>query len=376
MKQLAHELGMSHGDCAQLEQGLAAICVGVWEIDVVSSAMVFSPELESLCGLAPGVFGGTGRAAVQCVHPEDRGLINEIAADVARGRCGLRLEFRLLRPDGGIRWVESFGAVLRDELGHPRRVVGVATDITERKQKERELRVANEDLIYFSSAASHDLQEPLRGVLIYSQLLDKYFANQKSEEAAQYVRFILDGCNRLQMLLKDLRTYSEVSQAQEEGHPAGLLDCNIVLAEVRGNLRAAIAASGAIITQDPLPMVRGRRIHLIELFQNVIGNAIKYRGQEPPAIHISARWSTGGCIFSVRDNGIGIDPKDAKEIFGAFKRLGRDVPGTGMGLAICKRIVERDGGRIWVESEPACGSTFYFIFCGNVTEEMTVTHSA
>jgi PAS domain S-box-containing protein len=367
---------LSHGDCAQLERGLAAISVGVWEIDVVSSAMAFSPELESLCGLAPGVFGGTGRAAVQCVHPEDRGLINEIAADVAGGRCGFRLEFRILRPDGGIRWVESFGAVLRDELGRPRRVVGMATDITERKQKERALREANEDLIYFSRAASHDLQEPLRGVLIYSQLLDKYFANQKSEEAAQYVRFVLDGCNRLQMLLKDLRTYSEVSQAQEEGHLAGLLDCNIVLAEVRGNLRAAISASGAIITQDPLPMVRGRRIHLIELFQNVIGNAIKYRGVESPAIHISIRWSMGGWVFSVRDNGIGIDPKDAKEIFGAFKRLGRDVPGTGMGLAICKRIVERDGGRIWVESEPGCGSTFYFILCGAVTEEMTATHSA
>lgn len=351
---------MSRDDYEQLKQVAHAAKMGVWDVDITSGTLHCSPEVEDLCGMPSGTFAGTYEATLQCVHPEDRARIDQVSRDLLVDGSGAHVEFRLVRPDGEIRWVESFGRLLRDEQHRPRRVVGVAIDITERKQMEQALRASNEELIHFSYAASHDLQEPLRAIIAYSQLLEKRVNSQLGEDAADCLRFIRDGAGRLDTLLRDIRVYSEVSQDAADNLASDFIDCNSILQDVCANLHAAISESAAVITHDPLPVVPGRRIHFVELFQNLLSNAIKYRAAEAPTIHVSAESAAGECVFSVRDNGIGIALEDAQEIFGPFKRLRRDVPGTGMGLAICKRIVERAGGCIWVESEPSRGSTFYF----------------
>lgn len=351
---------MSRDDYEQLKQVAHADKMGVWDVDIASGTVHCSPEIESICGMPSGTFAGTYQTTLQCVHPEDRARIDQVSRELLVAGSGAHAEFRLVRPDGEVRWVESFGRLLRDEQHLPRRVVGVAIDITERKQMEQALRASNEELIHFSYAASHDLQEPLRAVIAYGQLLEKRVKGQLGEDAANCLRFIRDGASRLDTLLRDIRIYTEVSQDATDTQAADFIDCNSILQDVCADLHTAISENAAVITHDLLPFVPGRKIHFVELFQNLLSNAIKYRASEAPTIHVSAELTAGECVFSVRDNGIGIALEDAKEIFSPFKRLRRDVPGTGMGLAICKRILERAGGCIWVESEPSRGSTFYF----------------
>jgi PAS domain S-box-containing protein len=345
-------------DCEQLTQVLRAANIGVWDIDIISGTMFYSPELDQLCGVTPGTLAGNYQVVLQCIHPEDRARIVQSITDILATGSASRLDFRLLRPDGEVRWVEIRGGLLRDEQNRPRRALGVATDITERKQTECALRASNEELIDFHYAVSHDLEEPLRTVKVYAELLDKSLNGQHSQDIDKFIEFIRDGTNRLHMRLRDLRIYAEVGQDARDGN--GLIDCNAILHEVCTDLQAAITESAAVITHDPLPMAPGSSVHFVELFQNLLSNAIKYRGSQPPIIHVSAEWKAGRFVFSVRDNGVGIDQNKIKEIFRPFKRLRGDLAGTGMGLAICKRIVERAGGRIWVQSEPGRGSTFFF----------------
>jgi light-regulated signal transduction histidine kinase (bacteriophytochrome) len=232
-------------------------------------------------------------------------------------------------------------------------------DVTERKKAEEALRTTNAELQHFAYALTHDLQEPLRMVVNFTELLAQEYAGKLGKEADRYMSYSVEGALRIEALLKALLAYWEVTGREEDSFAS--LDCGAVLAKALLNLEAAIAESGAIITSDPLPTVVAEEVMLMQIFQNLISNSIKYRSHETPRIHVSAERDGDGWLFAVRDNGIGIDPKNLVRIFGMFKRLhGLEIPGTGIGLALCKKIIERKGGHIWVESEAGRGATFMF----------------
>ncbi len=266
--------------------------------------------------------------------------------------------------DGTIRDFEC--SVTEMQIGSKTLAISVERDITERKQAEEDLKKtladlerSNKELEQFAYVASHDLQEPLRMVSSYTQLLERRYKDKLDADAKEFIAYAVDGANRMQRLIQDLLAYSRVSS---RGRPLTPTDCNAVLGHVRINLSVAIEESNARVTHDELPIVMADETQLVQVFQNLIGNAIKFCSEEPPRIHVSAEKNEKEWIFSVRDNGKGIDPQYHERIFVIFQRLqGKgEYPGTGIGLAICKRIIERHGGRIWVESEYGKGSTFYF----------------
>ena len=222
-----------------------------------------------------------------------------------------------------------------------------------------ELQRANDDLKQFAFAASHDLQEPLRMINSFSQLLIKGYRGQLDGEAEVCVGFINEGTTHMRNLLADLLSYTETSA--QNGEIREPIDLNKSFEKVTRNLKSAMDASGAVVTSGDLPTVHGQESRLMQLFQNLIGNAIKYRGALPLIVQVSAEQRENEWLISVKDNGIGIEPEHHQMIFGVFKRLhGKTIPGTGIGLAISQRVVELYGGRIWVESQVGLGSTFYF----------------
>jgi light-regulated signal transduction histidine kinase (bacteriophytochrome) len=232
-------------------------------------------------------------------------------------------------------------------------------DTTDRKQAEEELRTTNGELQHFAYALTHDLQEPLRMVVNFTELLAQEYAGKLGSDADKFIRYSVQGALRIEALLKALLAYWEVNGREHDALVS--IDCATVLAKAQLNLEAAIVESGAVVTSGPLPTVVAEEIMLTQLFQNLISNAIKYRSKETPRIHVSAERDGEGWRFAVSDNGIGIDPQDADRVFGLFRRLhGNEIPGTGIGLALCKKIVERKGGRIWVESEAGRGAIFKF----------------
>jgi PAS domain S-box-containing protein len=268
--------------------------------------------------------------------------------------------FPLRGKDGAYRWFLSHALPIRDEKGRILRWFGTNTDITQRLKTEQELRRANDDLEQFAYSVSHDLQEPLRSVSIYSELLIRRCGERLDGEAQELLRYLAEGAARMEALVGDLLEYTRVVKLDVSTDKT---DANAVLATVLSNLAETIAALDARVISGELPEVRASAVHLQQIFQNLISNALRYRGREHPVVHVEAGQHDGGyALFSVKDNGIGFEPQYKEQIFGLFKRLhnSTEYPGTGLGLAICRRIIERYRGRIWAESSPGEGSTFYF----------------
>jgi len=243
---------------------------------------------------------------------------------------------------------------------------GISRNITELKQREEELQHltdelsrSNSELQQFAYVASHDLQEPLRMVASYVQLLARRYKGQLDENADTFINYAVEGANRMKTLINDLLSYSRVGTQGKELAP---VDAGASLQKAVTALQVAIAEKEAEVTTDPLPTVPADDVQLSQLFQNLIGNAIKFRGEQPPRVHVTAKKKGREWEFAVSDNGIGIEEKYTDRIFVIFQRLHtrEEYPGTGIGLAICKKIVERHHGRIWFTSTPGLGTTFFF----------------
>ncbi len=277
-----------------------------------------------------------------------------------------KAELRNYRKDGSPFWNELYIAPVKDQQGRLTHFIGIQTDITERKHQEtelarktRELAQSNAELQQFAYVASHDLQEPLRMVASYTQLLGKRYRGQLDKDADEFIGYAVDGANRMQRLIRDLLEYSRVGSERQSYEKT---DCELVFQQAMQNLSASVRERHAEVTHDPLPTVHANPTHLIQVFQNLIGNALKFQGEFPSKIHVGAKALPDGWEFSVRDNGVGIPAEQRERIFSIFQRLHgqSEYPGTGIGLAICKRIVEKYGGQIRVESELGKGSIFYF----------------
>ncbi len=306
--------------------------------------------------------------------------LTDLSSEIGKGNLQRRLDIRSDDELGTL-------ALTFNDMTHQlsQTMESLQAEVAERKRAEEKLRRtvtdlehSNAELQQFAYVASHDLQEPLRMVSSYVQLLARRYKGKLDSDADDFIAFAVDGALRMQTLINDLLTFSRVGT---RGKPFEPTDCEAVLGHVLANLKLAIEESGAVITHDALPTVMADSSQLVQLIQNLTDNAIKFRGKETPHVHISAtRESEIGdheskstnhelqttnykaWIFSIRDNGIGIDPEFFDRIFTIFQRLHNreEYPGTGIGLAVCKKIVERHGGRIWVESEPGKGTTFFF----------------
>jgi hypothetical protein len=244
---------------------------------------------------------------------------------------------------------------LFQELTELRQRVSVLTKTVE------QLNRSNKELSQVADVISHDLQEPLRTTNSYLEMLRDRCRAELGEEANELIDHAVAGSRRMSRMIQDLLALSKV---RTRGRPFAATDCESVLSQALDNLRMVIGESGAVITHDPLPALEGDSRQLVQLFQNLIGNSIKFCAATSPRIHIGVRYAGGGYTFAVKDNGIGFEPRYADRIFHIFERLhGPEAyPGTGIGLALCRRVVERHGGRIWVDSLPGKGSTFYFTF--------------
>ncbi len=309
------------------------------------------------------------------IDPEDRDTcLDKWKQSLVSGEAfEIDARFKTLHKEGQ-RWYSCRAVPVRDGNGHILRWFGSCTNIHEHKlaaealrASKEELQLANEalkrsntDLEQFAYAASHDLQEPLRMVTIYSQLLKAEMGDKLNSEANSYLEFAADGALRMEALLKDLLVYSRAASHEEPSTED--VDSQNALNKALENLTALVQETGAGITRANLPHVRIPEVHLVQVFQNLIGNALKYRKpEEKPEIHVDAKPQDGTWVFSIRDNGIGIASEYQSQIFRIFGRLhGHEVQGTGLGLALCKKLVERSGGTIWVESVKGEGSTFFF----------------
>jgi PAS domain S-box-containing protein len=332
---------------------------GMVMIDAAGTMLLVNREIERLFGYARAELLGQPIEVLVPNRLRERhpGLRGQFFADPQTRAMGAGRDLYGTRKDGVEFPVEiGLNPIHTDEGLF---VLASVIDITERKRAESELRRSNEELERFAYVASHDLQEPLRMVGSYVQLLAKRYQGKLDADADDFIGFALDGALRMQRLIEDLLSFSRV------GTRGGALvptDASAVFQGALASLKLAIEESGAAVTQDPLPLVLADAGQLEHLFLNLVGNALKFRGAAPPRVHVSAVTHDSKWCFSVQDNGIGIEPQYFDRIFVIFQRLhGREnYPGTGIGLAIAKKIVERHGGRIWVESEPDRGTTFFF----------------
>jgi PAS domain S-box-containing protein len=375
---------------------------GVWDWNVQTDEVFFSHQWKAMLGYCDEDIGNNLAEWSSRIHPDDKAQCYAALNLHLTGEVPFyQNEHRILAKDGTYLWMLDRGKVItKDSAGKPLRVIGLYTNITERKQTEEALRHLNEDLEtkirartkelelrakalersnadlqQFAYVASHDLQEPLRTISSFTELLAQDYGDRLDGEAIEYMEFIIDGATRMQQLIKDLLAYSRVDS---RGKTFALTSCEAIVKRVIGQLKFAIEESQAEVTFEDLPEVFADESQVQQLFQNLISNALKFRSEAPPRVHISvmpqfhnatpeATHEASGdrpseWTFCVSDNGIGVEPQYREQIFEIFQRLHsrRVYEGTGIGLAICRKIVQRHGGRIWVEDSLEKGAAFYF----------------
>jgi len=326
----------------------------------------FNQTWLSFTGQTPEHESGVGWA--EGVHPEDFSMCMDTFMEAFNARRGFQMTYRLRRHDGEFRWLLDHGVPRHTPDGEFRGYVGSCIDITERKQVEDELRrtadrlkQSNTELERFAYAASHDLQEPLRMVASYTGLLAEKYQDSLDEQAHKYIAFAVDGAVRMRALIDGLLAVSRLQQAEEAARER--VPCNDAVQQALANLDLAVVESGARLTVEALPTIYGHRAQLVQLFQNLIANALKFRGDEAPEIQIRAeRIGASEWCFSIQDNGIGLQMEHAERAFVLFQRLHsrRRFPGNGIGLALCRHVVEFHDGRIWIASQVGVGTTVHF----------------
>jgi len=352
---------------AELETLLSVVPVGIaFSHDLECLTCTLNPEAQRLHSVDASVNASkTGPDADELpfrifqngIEVPGEQLPLQIAA---RGGEVHDAEYEVAYNDGRSIEILCSSRPMRDSEGNLLGGVAVLLDISERKRAETALRRANAALEQFAYAAAHDLQEPVRNVILYTQLLEKLYKDKLDIQAQRIMKVTVESSQRLKNLIGDLLSYTRIAMGEQSPTHAES-DANVVLREVIANLHAMIESAQAHVSYDDLPAVSVHHGQLVQLFQNFVSNSIKYRGPDCPRVHVSAQRQGRMCTFSVADNGQGIPPEHQQGIFRIFKRLhGRDVPGNGIGLALCERIVTFYGGRIWVESEAGHGATFYF----------------
>ncbi len=352
-----------------LQTTIGSIGDAVIATDAVGLVTFLNTVAQSLTGWTQEQAAGQPLEQVFVITNIETGAPAENPATKAlrEGRVvGLANHTRLTAKDGRYIPIDDSAAPIRDAQGKVIGVVLVFRDISERTEIEGRLAAeraalaaTNQELQHFAYAASHDLREPLRTIKAYTQLLQLQSGSQFDDQTKKHLEVIVAGATRMDQLIDALLDYSRAGEVTHK--PMAEVDTGEILRAVLANLHGAVEESEAVVTHDPLPSLLGDELHFVQLFQNLIGNALKYRGADRPRIHVSATRQGQEWLFSISDNGEGIAPQYHLQIFGIFKRLhGQEYPGTGIGLATCKKIVERYGGRIWVESESGKGSTFFF----------------
>jgi PAS domain S-box-containing protein len=345
----------------RLRLSLQAANQGLYDLNVQTGDAIVNEEYALMLGYDPTDFHETNSFWIERLHPDDRERTAMAYQDYINGKLpAYEVEFRQRTRSGEWKWILSLGKILKlDEQGNPLRMLGTHTDITARKQMEEDLRRSISELEQFAYVASHDLQEPLRAVAGMVELLSQRYKGKLDERADTYITHAVEASQRMQKLINDLLEYSRITRFGKSLEPTNL---ESVLQAALKNLYVAIEESHAQITYDPLPTVMADPSQLTQVLQNLIGNAIKFRSEHTPQIHVSAEKTGNAWQISVRDNGIGIDPQYFERIFLLFQRLHtrRTYSGTGIGLSLCKKIIERHGGTINVDSTPNKGSTFHF----------------
>jgi PAS domain S-box-containing protein len=356
--------------------------VGGWEIDLKTNKLSWSEMTLQIHEVEPG-FVPELETAIDFYAPESIPVISQCVDRAIKFGDPFDVELELITAKKNRLWVRAIGEAYY-ENGEIIKVGGVFQDINARKLIEEELikhrdhlkemvnertreldnaiadlKRSNQELEQFAYVASHDLQEPLRMVSSYTQLLERRYKDQLDQDAKDFIFFAVDGANRMQRLINDLLDYSRVTT---KGKPFLKLDLSAILGQAIVNLQKRIQETGAMIVNDDLPFVYGDEVQLIRVFQNLLDNAMKFIGKDTPRINVTASTVDEKVRIAITDNGIGIDKIYTERVFTIFQRLHNkiDYPGTGIGLAICKRTVERHGGKIWFESEPGNGTTFFF----------------
>ncbi len=372
---------------AELAEAQRVTKTGSWNFDLVSGNIRWSEEIYRIFELQKSEFNGKYESFICNVHPEDHELVYKTNEDAKEKGTTFDIEYRIVTSGGAIKVVREIGYSTKDNSGKVVRLFGTAQDITERKNieeklkeahdnlelkvKERtyelnktieELKRSNNELKQFAYVSSHDLQEPLRTIASFTQLLERRYKGQLDGDADEFMEYIVDASVRMKQQINDLLDYSRIST---EGKEFKLVNTNLILSQAIFNLKSSIDENNAEITYGELPDVVADGDQLRRVFQNLVGNAIRYkRANEIPEIHISAYEDsrTNEYVFSVSDNGIGIEKQYHDKIFQIFQRLHTmdEYQGTGIGLSVVKKVIDSHGGRIWVKSELGNGARFYF----------------
>ena len=370
-KRLNEQLSHSLADFKNLADSVPQM---VWRTTEQGAVEYVNQRWIEFSGLSEKILANGGWQAL--LHPEDRKSFLPQWNESLQKRTTFAAECRVKeRAAGKFRWFLFRASPVRDQQSGCR-WYATYTDIDQQKQIETALQRANEDLQQFVYSASHDLQEPLRTIMIYSELVQRRATGFGGQKGAEEIRFLRQAAERMSAFVYDLLTYTQIADSHSDRDT--VVDGTQVLRRVLNDLRPVIQETGAQITSAGIPRLRISEAHLRQLLQNLIGNAIKYRKPDvTPEIHISSHSNDSSCVVSVRDNGIGIDPSYHKQVFGIFKRLHTtdQYSGTGLGLAICKKVVERHRGHLWVESQLGAGSTFYFTLPCDLEHSSGESHS-